>query len=215
MIRIGKILVMTVLILWGKTGNTENNYMVQELWQEFYVIKNFNKKIGGELLFNNLHSFSYGSYDWFLEGKINYHAKSWLDMEFMYRQEFYDLNGITAQEYRPMARLSGKTRLGNITIRNRHRIEFRMFEVETNHIRYRSDLMVKPDWDLTSLNLNPYLSEEIFVARGKMTRNRFYGGITGQMGRFEPALYFLLQSDAIENGWKPRNILGVMLGIEI
>jgi hypothetical protein len=206
---------MIVFVLCGKTVTAENNRTLKEFWQELYVIKNFNEKIGGEILFNNLHSIGLGSYDWFLEGKIDYHAKSWLDMELMYRHEFYDMNGTTVQEYRPMFRLSGKKRLGNISIRNRHKIECRMFEVGENHIRYRSDLRVKPCWNLTSLNVNPYLTEEIFIARGRMTRNRLYGGISGQKGRFEPGLYFLLQSDAFESGWKFRNILGIILGIEI
>lgn len=207
--------VISVFVLFGKTVNAENERTLKEFWQELYIVKNFNEKIGGEVLFNNLQKFGYGSYDWFLEGKINYHAKSWLDMELMYRHEFYDLNGIMVQEYRPMFRLSGKTCWGNISIRNRHRIEYRIFEVGGSQVRYRSDLRLKPRWDLTSLNLNPYLTEEIFIAGGEMTRNRLYGGIVGQMGRFEPSFYVLLQSDAIENGWVPNNILGIMLGIEI
>ncbi len=208
-------LAVTVFVLFGTTVNAENDRTLNEFWQEIYVYRNFSEKIGGEVLYNNLQSFGVGSYDWFLEGKINYRAKSWLDMELMYRHEFYDENGVTLQEYRPMFRLSGKTLLGRISVRNRHRIEYRMFEAGGNHIRYRSDLRVKPGWDLTSLNLNPYLTVEIFIARGEMTRNRLYGGISGQIGRFEPTVYFLLQSDAIENDWIPRNILGIMLGIEI
>lgn len=210
-----RVLATTVFVLFGKAVIAENDGTLSEFWQEIYVYRNFSEKIGGELLFNNLSDIGYGSYDWFLEGKINYHVKSWLDMELMYRHEFYDENGITLQEYRPMFRLSGKTCWGNISIRNRHRIEYRIFEVGGSQVRYRSDLRLKPGWDLTSLNLNPYLTEEIFVAGGEMTRNRLYGGIVGQIGRFEPTVYFLLQSDACENGWKKRNILGVMLGFEI
>lgn len=206
---------LTVFVLSGKTGNAQNGCRLKEFWQEIYVFRNFNKKIGGEILFNDLQNFGLGSYDWFLEGEMNYHAKSWLDLELLYRHEFYDLNGITVQEYRPKFRLSGKTHLGNISIRNRYGIEYRMFEVGENHIRYRSDLRVKPCWNLTLLKINPYLTEEIFIARGKMTRNRFYVGISGQMRHFEPSLYFLMQSDALDGAWKTGNILGVMLGFEV
>ncbi len=78
---------------------------VNEIWQEFYVSHNINDKFSAELLFNNLYSVNVGSYDWFLEGKYTYHWQSWLDVEGIYRHEYFKLGTEWVQEYRPMIRL--------------------------------------------------------------------------------------------------------------
>lgn len=188
---------------------------IEEFWQEAYLYHNLSEKWRVEILFNNLYSQSLGNYDWFLEGKLCYHANNWLDLELLYRHEFYDFNDTKVQEYRPMFRVSGKKEFGNWTIRNRHRFEYRLFEAESNHFRYRSDLKINPNWNLTSMNINPYLVEEIFVAREKVNRNRVYLGIEGRKGKLEPSLYWLIQSDKSNGSWKNRNILGVMIGIKL
>lgn len=193
----------------------DNESGIEEFWQEAYLYRNFSEKWRGEILFNNLYSKNLGNYDWFLEGKLCYHANNWLDLEFLYRHEFYDFEGSKVQEYRPMFRVSGKKKIGAWTFRNRHRFEYRLFEVESNHFRYRSDLKINPNWNLTSMDINPYLTEEIFVSHEKVTRNRVYFGIEGKKGKIEPALYWLIQSDKYNGSWKSRNILGVMIGVNL
>ncbi|MGQ7870935.1 DUF2490 domain-containing protein [Sunxiuqinia sp. sy24] len=188
---------------------------ISELWQELYVYHRLNGKWSGEVLFNNLYSSELGNYDWFLEGKVTFHAKKWLDVEAMYRHEFYDFNGSKVHEYRPMMRLSGKTTIGNWCFRNRHRLELRMFEIADTRFRYRTDLKVKPNWKWTSLKINPYFQEEIFIDRRKLSRNRIYGGVEAKWGRVEPAIYMLVQSDYLGNSWINRLVGGVVLGIEL
>ena len=195
-------------------GN-DNEPQVKEFWQQIYAYRSFSEKITGQLLFNNLYSQKLGNYDWFVQGKMSFHARHWLDLELLYRQEFYKVNKITLQEYRPMFRAVAKKQLGNWKFRNRQRMEYRMFEVGESHFRYRTDLKIKPDWNLTSLNINPYLTEEIFVSREKLSRNRMYGGFEAQKGRFEPAVYALVQSDKLADKWHSRLILGLVFGLRI
>jgi hypothetical protein len=193
----------------------KNESGIDEFWQELYIDYTFSKKWSGGLLFNNMYSRKLGNYDWFVESKLAYEANKFLNVELMYRHEFYDVNGVKVQEYRPMLRVSGNTILWNWNIRNRHRIEYRMFEIEETQFRYRTDLTISPNWDWTSFAMNPYLSEEIFVADKRFSRNRIYFGIEGRKGRFIPAIYSLFQSDYYMKDWHNRIILGCRLGIEL
>lgn len=202
-------------LFYGNLFAREEHSPIEEFWQEAYLFRNISDKLRGEILFNNLYSQNLGNYDWFLEGKLSYRANTWLDLELLYRHEFYDFEGVKVQEYRPMFRVSGKKEIGNWTFRNRQRFEYRMFEVESSHFRYRSDLKIKPSWNLTSVNINPYLTEEIFMSHEKINRNRIYFGIEGKKGKIEPALYWLIQSNRYNGNWKHMNILGVMVGFEL
>ena len=114
-----------------------------------------------------------------------------------------------------MFRAVAKKQLGTWKFRNRQRIEYRMFEVGESHFRYRTDLKIKPNWNITTFNINPYLTEEIFVSKEQLSRNRMYGGLEAQKGRVEPAIYALVQSDKLANQWHSRLILGVALGFKI
>ena len=188
---------------------------VKEIWQEVFLLHNINEKLSAELLFNNLYSLNVGNYDWFLEGKFTYHWQPWLNVEAMYRHEFYKIVTDWVQEYRPMIRFLGKTELGNWSFQNRHRFELRAFEIGETRFRYRTDIKINPNWDWTCLSLNPYVLEEIFLGKEGFSRNRIYGGLEGKKGRFEPALYMLIQSDYILNNWNHRFITGFVLGFEL
>lgn len=208
-------LVVLITLLSRNTLAQKVESGISEFWQELYIYHKLNGKWSGEVLFNNLYSSELGNYDWFLEGKLTFHAKKWLDVEAMYRHEFYDFKGSKVQEYRPTMRLSGKTTIGNWCFRNRHRFELRMFEMADTRFRYRTDLKLKPNWRWTPFEINPYFQEEIFVDREKLSRNRIYGGLEAKTGRFKPAIYMLIQSDCIGNSWISRIIGGVLLGIEV
>ncbi|NKI27471.1 DUF2490 domain-containing protein [Arenibacter sp. 6A1] len=208
------ILVLLTLVE-GKVNAQNRESGVTELWQELYVYKNFNKKWRGEILFNNLYSSEFGNYDWFLEGKSAFKITKWLGVEAIYRQEYYDLNGSKVVEYRPMIRFSGKIKIRDWRIRNRHRIELRMFEIGETRLRYRTDLKIKPSFNWTNLNLNPYVLEEIFINQNGFSRNRVYVGIEGKICRFEPAIYMLLQSNIKSNNWDNQPIVGIMMGFEL
>lgn len=187
----------------------------REFWQELYLYHPLGEKFTAGILFNNLYNTSWGNYDWFLQGILKYDLNSFFYIEGMFRQEYYKLGDIWTHESRPMIRIAGKTKLGNWKIRNRHRIEMRMFEFGHTQFRYRTDLRVKPDWDFTAMNLNPYFTEEIFVNSNRLSRVRSYLGIQGKKGRFEPAAFLLIQSRNLVSEWRHILIGGISLEIEI
>lgn len=188
---------------------------INELWQELYIYKELNEKWSGGILLNNLYSSEYGHYDWFLEGKLSFRAIKWLEIEAMYRQEYYASNGTDIVEYRPMIRFSGKTQFWDWSIRNRHRFELRMFEIGKTRLRYRTDLKINPNFNWTSYNIDPFLLEEVFINQNGFSRNRIYAGIQGKKQRFEPSVYMVLQSNIISNTWHNQLILGFMMGFEL
>jgi hypothetical protein len=213
-----KLVFLTLIFLFSFLGTEtivaqSEKSGLSELWQELYVYRDFNEKISGEVLFNNLYDVNLGNYDWFIEGKISYHWKPWLDIEAMYRHEYFKLGSAWLKEYRPMIRFSAKTNIGNWSIRNRHRFELRMFEFGDTRFRFRSDLKINPNFNWTAFKINPYVQEEIFIGKDGFNRNRIYSGFEGKKGRFEPAIYFLLQSDDILSDWNNRIIFGFVMGV--
>ena len=210
-------LFLTVLptVIGWEVSAQHAEYEITELWQEFYVYKDLNEKWSGSILLNNLYSSEFGHYDWFLEGKSTYHATKWLDIEAMYRQEYYDLNGSEIVEYRPMIRFSGKARIQNWRVRNRHRFELRMFEIGKTRFRYRTDLKINPNFNWTSFNIDPFVLQEVFINQKGFSRNRIYAGIQGKNRRFEPSVYMVLQSNIVSNNWNNQLIVGFIMGFEL
>ena len=188
---------------------------VKEIWQELYLYHDFGEKFSAGVLFNNLYSFQFGNYDWFIEGGLTYRVRPWLNVEGMFRQEYYYVGDKWVYESRPMIRFSGKIELGNWKIRNRHRFEMRIFEFGISQFRYRSDVRVKPSWNWTKMNLNPYLQEEIFINEQRLSRVRSYFGIMGNKGRFSPMIYGLIQSDNFIHQWLHRLIVGIGIDIKL
>lgn len=188
---------------------------IQEVWQEAYVYSSIGEGLTVGVLMNNLYNSHLGNYDWFVEGGIKYKINNWLKVEGLYRQEYYKMGPVWTYENRPMVRLSGSKSLGIWKVRNRQRFEMRFFEYGPSRFRYRTDLKVSPQWNMTSWDLNPYISEEVFVSKGAMSRVRSYLGIQGKKGRLEPSAYLLVQSNVKSNPWKHRLICGFCLGFEL
>ena len=186
---------------------------VQEIWQEHYLSHRLGKKVNAGLLFNNLYRTNIGAYDWFIEAGLKYNISSWLDLEGNYRQEYFLSNGAWTYENRPFLRVSVNKSFGKLNVRNRQRFEMRFFEYGSSSFRYRSDVRVKLEWNLTKLDLNPYLQEEIFISSGELTRLRSYFGVLGKIGRFEPSAYLLVQSDSELPQWEHALICGFCIGI--
>uniref|UniRef100_UPI0032169CF1 hypothetical protein n=1 Tax=uncultured Draconibacterium sp. TaxID=1573823 RepID=UPI0032169CF1 len=90
-----------------------------------------------------------------------------------------------------------------------------MFEFGETQFRYRTDVKVRSNLNWTSIKLNPYLLEEVFISKKSLSRNRIYGGLEGKKGRFEPIIYMLLQSDNLFSSWNNCFIVGFVLGFEL
>lgn len=203
------------ILLFSGLGMRAMSCGFNQFWQEFYVHSSIGKKASVGLLFNNLYSVEFGNYDWFVEGNIRYAVKPWLDIEALYRQEYYTIGSHWTYEKRSSLRASGKKSYGIWKFRNRHRFEIRFFENSLSRFRYRSDLKVSPQWDFTTWQINPYIQEEIFVNNNILSRVRSYIGFQGKKKWFEPSVYLMIQSDNRANKWGNVLIGGFVLGVAI
>ncbi|WP_430972353.1 DUF2490 domain-containing protein [Sunxiuqinia rutila] len=209
------LLVLVFLFMKAEGQSETDRLQVEEFWQEFYIHRDIGQKLGSALIFNNFYRTGYGFYDWFVQGKLAYQLNAWFEMEALYRHESYSLGEQRVQEYRPMLRAVMKKKIGLWSLRNRHRLEYRMFKVGESHFRYRTDVKIKPRINWTSWKLNPYVTEELFFSHQQYGRNRIYTGVEGKKGKTEPGAYVAMQSDKGINSWEHRLIVGIVLGLEL
>ncbi|MCT4586951.1 MAG: DUF2490 domain-containing protein [Carboxylicivirga sp.] len=187
----------------------------QEIWQEFYLYHPLSKKINISLLLNNMTDVNAGNVDRFIEPGIKYKFSSHFYAEAMYRKEYFRVGASWHTEDRPMVRVGWKSKLGPINFRNRHRMEFRFIENLPVRYRYRTDIKLSPQWSFSNWKLKPYIQEELFIQKQKMTKIRSYLGLQGTIKRWEPSVYALVQSYNLPDGYLNAWVFGICLAYRI
>ncbi|OGX19493.1 MAG: hypothetical protein A3K83_06475 [Omnitrophica WOR_2 bacterium RBG_13_44_8b] len=114
------------------------------------------------------------------------------------------------------ATLSGAFK--GLPLDTRSRIEYRHFDYKADSWRYRNKFTVKLPWKFTALNIQPYISDEIFVIFGgtcQFNQNRISCGLGTDITRNVKAeVYYLLDSSKNSKGkWTDANVLGTKLKI--
>ena len=196
----------------------QTNKGVNISWQELYLYHEFDKKWETGILFKTYVSFDHGFFDWFVQGNAGYNLLPWFKLEALYRQEYYKISQdsiMWTYEMRPMLRISSSFKLKKFSFRQRNRVEVRLFELFKTRYRFRSDFRIKYSSGITSFDLSPYITEEVFLGKGGYNRNRLYLGISGKNGKFSPVLYMLMQSTNLKSQWVSQWILGAALDIKI
>lgn len=210
-----KILILVIFSIFfvPSSGNSKGD-VIDEIWQELFVDYSFKNNFSTGILVNNFYSTEQGYYDRFIEFILCYQFSQKFQIEGLYRHEYYKYDNIWSYEYRPSVRLSYQTNMGGFHFRNRHRTELRLFEIEKSSFRYRLDVLIKPEWSLSTFELRPYIIGETFIEKEGISRYRTYLGIEGRKGKISPSIYLLLQSDNYKS-WKHSTILGLSLSIEL
>jgi hypothetical protein len=98
-----------------------------------------------------------------------------------------------------------------------NRLEYRMFEFDNNHFRYRQEFLVEfpslADWGMRF-----YTSEESFI---KLNSNglhlvRFYGGLSVvQIKHFKLKMFYALEKLELIENWRTTDIAGINLSFII
>lgn len=95
---------------------------------------------------------------------------------------------------------------------DRSRLEYNHFDYKNDTGRYRNKLTVKVPWKFTKLQIQPYLSDEIFVVFDEaqnFNTNRFYAGLGMTVTKnLKGEIYYLLQSSKGSVHWTDANVLG-------
>ena len=141
----------------------------------------------------------------------------WIDLGLNYRQVFEkDGSGKWRQENRPHLNITLKTQLFDLDLSNRSRFEYRDRENNKDVWRYRNKVTVKFPLELTSLKLQPYVAEEVFINFDKedFNRNRLYSGLSLKLSKHvKGEAYYLWQSTESGGEWKDIDALGVNIKI--
>lgn len=142
----------------------------------------------------------------------------WLNAGGGYRQ-IYDLVGGSFEPcYEPYL---AATLLGNFKgfkIDDRNRMEYNDFDYKIDFWRYRNKLTVKFPWKFTKMEIQPYVSDEIFLVFGQVStqfnQNRFSAGFDMNMLKnCKIGLYYMLQSFKSSGTWKDANVLGTKIKV--
>jgi hypothetical protein len=139
----------------------------------------------------------------------------WLDLGFNYRQVAEkDSRDKWIWENRPHLNITLKTKLFNLALSDRSRFEYRDRENKEDIWRYRNKLTLKFPIELTSLKMQPYLADEVFIdfGRSDISRNRFYAGLSVKLSEnVFGNVFYLCQSSESSRGWKDIHVLGTQL----
>ena len=129
-----------------------------------------------------------------------------------YRQIFERKKGKWISEYRPHIHGTFYWKVLDFSIKNRNRLEYRMFKDKKDVWRYRNKTTLFFPWKWTLLELQPYVADEIFIdtKREKLNRNRLYGGIKFKlMEHLKAETFYLWQTSESKGKWYNANVIGV------
>ena len=211
------VLVMALLLIVTATAYAYDAGDFQ-IWnanvEEFKV--NNNSKIALEQEFrwaDNASEFYYHHYD----AGFFYDLKKYLNVGAGYRH-IYELKQSKFKiENEPYICLGLIWDSKGFKFEDRSRMEYRHFSYQTDLWRYRNKFTVKAPWKFTKIEIQPYLSDEIFVGLNRNTQfnqNRFYSGFGMNLTKNVKAeAYYMIQSTKSSKIWKDVNVLGTKLKI--
>ncbi|MFA4991144.1 MAG: DUF2490 domain-containing protein [Candidatus Omnitrophota bacterium] len=211
------IVLMLLIVLTSVNGHAYDDGDFQ-IWntdsEEFKINDNSKAVLEQEFRWaDNANEFCYHHY----EAGFFYSLKRYLNVGLGYRH-IYELNrGKFKLEKEPFLTAALSWDLNGFRIEDRSRMEYRYFDYQVDSWRYRNKLGVKFPWKFTSMEIQPYLSDEIFVGFGatnQFNRNRFSSGVGMSISKnIKGELYYMLQDSKSAGKWTDINILGTKIKI--
>ena len=139
----------------------------------------------------------------------------WLDVGIHYRAVLEEKSDDWTWENRPHINATLKTKIHELKVSNRSRLEFRIFREKEDKARYRNKTTIKFPVKWTKYQWQPYVADEIFYdfENVRVTRNRLYAGVGGKLTKeISGGFYYVLQSNrSSSGGWTDTNVLGTKL----
>lgn len=135
----------------------------------------------------------------------------------------YELNSkeVWYPTYEPQVNFAGKWNLGDWTFEARARLEERIFDEpgKSDAFRNRDKFTLKSPWKWTPLNLNPYMSDEVFFQEGidGLAENRLWVGLGMQFFKNlkgELAYMWREVKQTSDNSYLEFNVIQVNLKFE-
>lgn len=101
----------------------------------------------------------------YLDLNLGYDLGDGWAVEGGYRHAWLEIGDDWRDEYRPSAILIYRTKLGDWSFANRHRLEYRIFESGSGapeRVRYRNETRLVAPWEFGPLNAKFFVEEEFF-----------------------------------------------------
>jgi len=147
-------------------------------------------------------------------GLIYKSLADWMDIGFNYKQIFEKSDkGEWLKENRPHFNIILKTKLLDLSVSNRFRVEYRDREQKDNFWRYRNKVTIKLP-SFTEFNLKPYLADEVYINLDGTgySKNRLYSGFSFALAKdIKFDVYYLWQSSRSGSNQTDINVIGTKL----
>ncbi len=162
---------------------------------------------------DNANDFYYHHYD----AGFFYSLKKYLNIGGGYRHVYELKRGKFKLEYEPYVTATLLWGLKGLKIEDRSRLEYRHFDYQRDSWRYRNKVTLKSPWKFTKLEIQPYISDEIFIGFSKLdefNQNRFSSGFSMDLTKnLKAEIYYILQSAKSSGKWVDANVLGTKVKI--
>lgn len=143
---------------------------------------------------------------------VSLKAKKWLSISVNYKRAEEKANADWEIENRPYINATIFWKMGRLSLSERARLEYRIQEQADPMWRYRNKIRVGLPFQDTSINLEPYLSDEIFVIFNKIAieEHRILAGVAARLhNHIKVELYYMLKSENENYKWSDTTVMGV------
>lgn len=160
---------------------------------------------------DNANEFYYHHYD----AGFFYNLKKYLSIGGGYRQIYELKRGKFKPENAPYVTATLLWDLEGFKFEDRNRLEYRHFDYQADSGRYRNKITVKSPWKFTEIEIQPYVSDEIFFGFGgtnQFIQNRFSSGLGMNLtSNIKAEVYYMLVSAKSSGKWVDSNVLGTKI----
>jgi len=153
----------------------------------------------------------------YLESYLSHKPLNWFKYGAGFRVSKLNTYPEWIQENRPMIFADFLKTYKQFSFKYSNRFEYRMFEFNNDHFRYRQEFLVEFP-SLTDWGMRFYTSEECFF---KLSSNglhlaRFYGGLSVvQKEHFKLKMFYALEKLKLIENWRTTDIAGINLSFII
>lgn len=213
--KVSFILIGLILMLAGRVYAYDNHDF--QVWNTDLEELKINDK--AKLVFeeefrwgDNGSEFYYQHYD----AGVFYDLRQWLNVGGGYRQIYDLVKGKFLPCEDPYLTLTLSGVLKGFKFEDRSRMEYNDFDYKDDFWRYRNKFTLRFPWKFTKIEIQPYVSDEVFLPFGgvtaKFNQNRFSAGLSMNfMKNLGGDIYYMLQSVKISGNWINSNVFGTKI----
>jgi hypothetical protein len=153
----------------------------------------------------------------YLESYISHKPLNWLKYGAGFRISKLNTYSEWKQENRPMIFADFLKTYKQFSFKYSNRFEYRMFEFDIDHFRYRQEFLVEFP-ALTTWGMRFYTSEEAFFKLNGdgLHLARFYGGLSVlQKEHFKLKMFYAMEKLELIENWRTTDIVGLNLSFII